>query len=660
VSLTILGLAVLLGGGAIALLVSRSRTAASSIGATTAVLGCGLLGLAVVEVLAAGLSASISWSWSMPGGHFGLRLDALSALFLIPILVLGALSAVYALGSLEGTGEPVARGLHWLWFNLLIACMALVVLAQNGVLFLLAWEGMAISSYFLVNQEFERKEVRSAGFTYLVATHLGTAALLVLFTVLGVGSGSFEFSTWHAGPAQAGVLFLLALVGFGSKAGIAPLHVWLPEAHPSAPSHVSALMSGAMIKTGVYGLLRFLALLGPPAAWWGHLLIVLGLLSGLLGVLFALAQHDLKRLLAYHSVENIGIILLGVGLGVLGWATHREALAVLGFAGALLHVVNHALFKGLLFLGAGSVLHATGTREMDSLGGLLKRMPWTGLCFLVGAAAICALPPLNGFASEFLIYMGALHGTGAASISVAATTTFSMALLALIGGLAVACFTKAVGIVFLGNGRSSYVSEAHEAPAAMCWPMAVLAGACVAVGVFAGPLVRGLPRAVHSISGVSLQAASQQLGPVADSLGSIAEVGLGIAAAALLLALLRRMMQSRRPPRREQTWSCGYANPTPRMQYTSSSFAQPLVDLVSPFLRTERSEPRLASFFTVKSSFSSHTPDLFRRWLFEPSFRAVARGASLARGLQSGSTSLYVFYMVLTLAFLLFYAGRGS
>jgi len=660
VSLPTLGLAVLAAGGALALLLSRSRSAASSMGAGAAVLGCGLLGLAVARVLAGGLTASVSWSWSMPGGRFSLGLDPLSAIFLIPILVLGSLSAVYALGYLEDTGSPVARGLHWLWFDLLIASMALVVLAENGVLFLLAWEGMAISSYFLVNEEFERKEVRAAGFTYLVATHLGTAALLVLFTVLGVQAGSFEFSTWHAGPAHAGMLFLLALVGFGSKAGIAPLHVWLPEAHPSAPSHVSAVMSGAMIKTGIYGLLRFLAFLGPPSAWWGHLLIALGLLSGLLGVLFALAQHDLKRLLAYHSVENIGIILLGVGLGVLGWATHANALAVLGFGGALLHVVNHALFKGLLFLGAGSVLHATGTREMDHLGGLLQRMPWTGLCFLVGAAAICALPPLNGFASEFLIYMGALHGTGAASIAVASTTTLSMALLALIGGLAVACFTKAVGSVFLGVDRGPHAARAHEVTAAMRWPMAVLAGACVAVGLFAGPLVRTLPGAIHSVARLPLGVATRELAPVADSLVSIAELGVGVAAAALLFVLLRRVLLRHRPIRREPTWGCGYANPTARMQYTSSSFAQPLVDLVSPLLRTQRREPQLVGLFPVKSSFSSETPDLFRRSLFDPIFRAVARAARLARGLQSGSTHLYVFYMVLTLAALLYYAARSA
>ena len=368
--------------------------------------------------------------------------------------------------------------------------MLLVVVARNGVLFLMSWELMSLASFFLVTLEDEKESVRRAGWIYLVAMHLGTAFLLALFLLLGKNAGSLDFERLSTAAAPSGVFFLLAVIGFGTKAGFIPMHVWLPEAHPAAPSHVSAVMSGVMIKTGIYGLLRMLTLLGPPPAWWGWTLVAIGVVSGILGVLYALSQHDLKRLLAYHSVENIGIIALGLGVGVLGISYQNPTMAALGLTGGLLHVVNHAVFKSLLFLGAGSVLHATGTGELDRLGGLLKRMPVTGATFLIGAAAISGLPPLNGFVSEFLIYLGAIAGLGSQAHIAPAWPLMSVLVvggLALIGGLAAACFTKAFGIVFLGEPRSGEAAHAHEAGAAMRWPMVVLAGLCVLIGL-AAPL----------------------------------------------------------------------------------------------------------------------------------------------------------------------------
>ena len=368
--------------------------------------------------------------------------------------------------------------------------MLLVVVARNGVLFLMSWELMSLASFFLVTLEDEKESVRRAGWIYLVAMHLGTAFLLAMFLLLGKNAGSLDFERLSTAAAPSGVFFLLAVIGFGTKAGFIPMHVWLPEAHPAAPSHVSAVMSGVMIKTGIYGLLRMLTLLGPPPAWWGWTLVAIGVVSGILGVLYALSQHDLKRLLAYHSVENIGIIAMGLGVGVLGISYENPTMAALGFTGGLLHVVNHAVFKSLLFLGAGSVLHATGTGELDRLGGLLKRMPVTGATFLIGAAAISGLPPLNGFVSEFLIYLGAVAGLGSQAHIAPAWPLMSVLVvggLALIGGLAAACFTKAFGIVFLGEPRSDEAAHAHEAGAAMRWPMVVLAGLCVLIGL-AAPL----------------------------------------------------------------------------------------------------------------------------------------------------------------------------
>ena len=409
------GMALLVVSALAALLTRRFPKACTLLGAGGAVAGCALALLPAARGLC-GAAVSIRYPWSLPGGTFYAEIDSLSAFFLIPALGLPLVSAIYGGKYMMAYAGKKSLGASWFFYNLLAAGMAMSIVARNAVLFLMAWETMALASFFLVTFENEKPEAREAGWIYLVATHIGTAFLLVFFLL--PGGESLDFDRFNPG-AHPGLLFLLALVGFGTKAGFMPLHVWLPEAHPAAPSHVSAVMSGAMIKTGIYGLLRALMLLGQPPAWWGWVLVVIGISSGVLGVLFALAQHDLKRLLAYHSVENIGIIALGLGAGLLGVSYHSPVLAVLGFGGGLLHVLNHALFKGLLFLGAGSVAHGTGTREIDRLGGLLKRMPWTGITFLVGAAAISGLPPLNGFISEFLIYLGAfgaIQGTPAESI----------------------------------------------------------------------------------------------------------------------------------------------------------------------------------------------------------------------------------------------------
>ena len=489
--LILLAVSILVLSGFLALLLGRQARRATVIGVGGAVLGC-LIGLVpTISALWTGRVETFSCAWQVPLGSFFVQMDALSAFFLLPILGLSIVAALYGGQYLMAYRSRKDLGAAWFFFNLLVASMVMVALARNGVLFLLAWEIMSLASFFLVTFEDEKESVRQAGWTYLVATHLGTAFLLVLFLVLGRQAGSLDFDRFVAASASispvAGVVFLLALIGFGTKAGFMPLHVWLPEAHPAAPSHVSALMSGVMIKTGIYGLLRTLTFLGQPESWWGWVLIGIGLTSGLGGVLFALAQHDLKRLLAYHSVENIGIIALGLGAGVLGLALNQPALAVLGLAGGLLHVLNHALFKGLLFLGAGAVIQATGTRDIDHLGGLIRRMPWTAAMFLTGSLAICGLPPLNGFVSEFLIYVGAFEGIGLPGVSVWGAAT--IAGLAMIGGLAVACFTKAFGIVFLGEPRSDQARHGHEVGWVMLAPMAVLALGCVAVGFLAPQVV---------------------------------------------------------------------------------------------------------------------------------------------------------------------------
>jgi formate hydrogenlyase subunit 3/multisubunit Na+/H+ antiporter MnhD subunit len=582
-------------------------------------------------------------------------LDPLSGLFLLPTLLLSALAAVYGVEYLRPMRGERPLGVAWCAFNLLVASMGLTLVAQNGVLFLVAWESMALASFLLVTFEGEKREVRRAGWTYLVATHLGTAALLAMFALLSGAAGSFEFAEFvraaTISPGLPDLVFLLAVVGFGTKAGFMPLHIWLPEAHPAAPSHVSAVMSGVMIKTGIYGLIRLVLLLPPPPAWWGWLLVGIGVTSGVLGVLFALAQHDLKRLLAYHSVENIGIIALGLGLGLLGSATGKPALAVLGVAGGLLHVLNHALFKGLLFLGAGSVLHGAGTREIDHLGGLLRRMPWTGASFLVGAVAISGLPPLNGFVSEFLIYAAAFRGSLEANglVGTIAPALSSVAALALIGGLATACFTKAFGIVFLGEPRSRHAAEAHEAGVGMRLPMLLLAAACALLGLWPAAALSLVTPAVRLVVRQPAPLVASALTGAGEALGMVAGGVAILLACLLVLALLRHRLLRRRPVEATVTWDCGYARPTARMQYTASSFAQPLTALFHLVLRTRTRLTPPVGLFPVPGALSTETPDTFREGLFRPVFAGLERALSRLRMLQQGRIQLYILYVVLTL-----------
>jgi len=611
--------------------------------------------MCVAAVLGAGASARVLWGsggfairlpWHEPLASLALRLDPLSALFLVPIL------AVPALGSIYGLSYWPQAELGWkavrlqLFFGLVTGAMALVLLADNALLFLVGWEVMAVAGFALVRGDDERPEALRASWVYLAAAHVGAFALLALFSIVGGARGSFDFAEWKGLPAAGGAsLYALALVGFGLKAGLVPLHFWLPGAHAAAPSHVSAVMSGVLLKTGIYGLLRTLGFFDAPPASWGLVLLALGAISGVLGVGVALAQHDLKRLLAYHSVENIGIIAMGAGIALVGRSRGDAALVALGLAGGLLHVVNHALFKSLLFLGAGSVQHAAGTRDLEHLGGLARAMPFTSFFFLVGAAAISGLPPLNGFASEWLIAVGSLTGLDLPRGDRVAYVALAAPVLAFIGGLAAACFAKVHGTAFLGNARSSKASRAHESPAPMIFPMAVLAAACLAIGLGPSLLLPALARVSSDWAGLP---ASQTL--AASAVGSAGWVG-GMAAALLLaaglLALGRtRLLRGRATPPGE-TWGCGYSAPSARMEYTGSSFAQILVEGFRWVLlpRVELSHPR--GLFPRSARFRTDVPDVVLDRAIEPAVQACETAARGLRGLAPGRIH---FYAVLVLA----------
>lgn len=615
--------------------------------------GCAVAAASAVRVLAGWSVADVHVSIPAPSGPWVFGLDRLSAAFLLVILGPGLASALYGVRALgdakDRRGVATARAL----FAIELAALALVVLARAVVPFLVAWEVMAVLAYFLVTFDNERAEVRRAGWVYLVATHIGTLALIALFASwASVGGGlTFDALASRVGslPARGALVLCLALFGFGLKAGLVPLHFWLPDAHASAPSHVSALMSGVVIKMGIYGLIRVISLLGAPPAWWGWLVLVSGVLSGVLGVLWALAQHDLKRLLAYHSVENIGIILIGLGTGALGVAYGVPLVAILGFAGAVLHTVNHALFKSLLFLGAGATAHATGTRMMDRLGGLGRRMPFTWVSFLIGSVAIVGLPPLNGFVSEWVVYLGLLHGgTSSGSIRL---ILFGVAGLAIIGGLALACFAKVCGIVFLGVPRSDAAVRGHEVSAGMLGPMFGLAGTCAFIGLAPGLAVGPALVVGGSIARMSLPASGS------DILGASVRLGLWSLALVVLLApgiVAWAAVRRRRPIARAETWGCGYALQNARMQYTASSFAAPLLAAYGPLAGVD--ETRAPG----GGAFHTHASELVLDRAILPAWTAVRRLLGRLRPLQHGRLWVYLLYVISILLLLLLYLALGA
>lgn len=525
--------------------------------------------------------------------------------------------------------------------------MVLVLLSADAVPFLMGWEAMAAASFVLVVFEHEKPQVRKAGLIYLVAGGCGALFLLFMFALLSPSSGSLVFSSLaRPAGAAASAAFMCAVLGFGLKAGFIPLHIWLPEAHPAAPSHVSAVMSGVMIKMGVYGLLRVLAILGAPPSWWGGLLIAVGAVSAAAGVLFAMAQHDLKRLLAWSSIENIGIITMGIGLGLLGRALSNPSLAALGYGGALLHVVNHAFFKGLLFMSAGSVLHSAGTAELEALGGLLKKMPFTAFFFFFGSAAACALPPLNGFTGEFLIYLGAFKNSGAAEPA-AFPALIAIASLAATGALACAAFAKAGGSVFLGEPRSNRFEKLHDAGPLMKASMALLAALCAALGLCSPLLLRPLAGAVTPLS-VPFPLLDAGANMLYVSAGALALIALAVCAWAFRSALSRG-----RAPARGVTWDCGYAAPTARMQYGASAFTQPLTDFFQPLLRKARAYPAITEYFPGAASFSTEARAVFYNHLYAPVGAQLKRLAFRYTWLQHGQLQLYLLYIVIALMALL-------
>jgi hydrogenase-4 component B len=598
-----------------------------------------------------------TWSleWGLPFGPCELVIDPLSAFFLLPVFLVSAAGSLFAVGYWPAAEHRATeRGLTF-FYGLLASSMAILLMARNGVFFIMVWEVMALSAYFLLVTEHEREEVRRAGIVYLIATHTGTAALFVYFSLLAAQTGSFMLpaaGSLSALSPFASVLVLAAFIGFGAKAGIMPLHIWLPSAHANAPSHVSAVMSGVMLKMGLYGIFRTLTFFHDPPLLWGAVLTVCGITSALLGIAFAVAQRDLKRLLACSSIENIGIITTGLGVALLGVSSHNTALVYLGMAGALLHILNHSFFKPLLFLGSGAIIHATGTREMNLMGGLGKGMPRTALLFMVGSVAICGIPPLNGFVSEFLLYFGFFSQLKANSLLY---LVFLAPLLALVGGLAVIAFTKLYSSVFLGTSRSSAAAHPHEAGVSMLAPMAFFALLCLLIGVVPQLALSLVSPAIATFyPALTSSTVSAGYGAI---LGKLSLAGVLLLTAAVVVTLLWRWRLGRAPVSSAPTWGCGYQRGTARMQYGGTGFSELAVSVFNGIMRQRVERPLLTGLFPGVARCSDVPTETLLERIIVPLFSLAGVSFAFLRRMQHGLMHVYMMYIFATLFILMLWAN---
>lgn len=581
----LLSLPVLLAGAALAVGL-RSNRAAALVAIVTQAVASMLVLAGVVPLLAGGSSLELTWAWPLPIGAIAFRVDALGAFFLSWSLPMTLVGTVYAVGYLRPYFTKGRHGgPHYALLNVVAASFVLIYATQNALVFLLGWEIAAVAAWLLVIWDYHNQKIRFAGFNYLVSTHVGLFVLVAAFMLLHNKTSSMDFvafGTFLSRPSPArGTIFLLLATSFALKSAFFPFHTWLPRAHSAAPAHVSALMSGVIHKAGLFAFLRFTLLMGRPDEWMGWSVLGFGALSAFFGVIYACTQRDLKRLLGYSSTENVGIAALGFGVGYVGWSAGVPSLVVCGFAGGLLHIFNHALFKCLLFFAAGGVYRATHTVDIERLGGLAKRMPRTAILFLLGGLAISSLPPLNGFVSEFIIYSGLFSG---AAPSVWGNVAFisAAALLAFVGGVSALAMTRAFGVAFLGQPRDLSLPVAEDPPLTMVGTMAVHAAGAVALGL-APELGVGLIRGA-----VGLFPLAGDIDATLRPLASMVWAGRALAIVLLVVGLVRGIRG--RTARRSVTWGCGYTAATARMQYTGSSFTEPFARIFEAFLPVLRRE----------------------------------------------------------------------
>ncbi|MBE0523306.1 MAG: hydrogenase 4 subunit B [Methanosarcinales archaeon] len=618
----------------------------------------------------------IIFSWSVMLGNtfvlnlpgtsilkFGVSIDKLSAFFILVISITSLAVSIYSIGYVKEYFGKKDIGYLGLLYNMFILSMILVVSASNAVMFLIVWELMSVISYFLVIYEHEKPETRRAGLIYIIMTHIGTGFIILSFLILAGASGSFNFESFQGAgellPSSfKDMVFLFALIGFGTKAGIVPLHIWLPYAHPAAPSNVSALMSGVMIKTAIYMLIRVcFDFLGADVLWWGVLLLIVACISSLLGVMYALMEHDIKRLLAYHSVENIGIILIGVSLAMIFMSSGHPDLAAFGLIAGLYHLINHAMFKSLLFLGAGSIIYSTHTKDIEALGGLIKKMPWTALFFLIGAVSISALPPLNGFVSEWLMFHAQLLSINLTNNMVTILVLSSGAALALTSALAAACFVKAFGISFLALPRTEHAESAKEVPISMLAGMGILSFMCIVLGISAFYVVGILDSVSAPIIGTSIASqitSNLSIATIPSFGGSISTTW--IALLIILLILIPIILLRSNRTSKYETWGCGQPESTARNEYTATAFSKPIRMWLGNIYRPHREIHTTYSnsqFFKTSFKFESHIEQVFEQYLYDPLVEFILSISRRLKIIQIGSIHAYLAYIFVVLVLLL-------
>jgi formate hydrogenlyase subunit 3/multisubunit Na+/H+ antiporter MnhD subunit len=596
-----------------------------------------------------GSTLTVTFGMPFPGSIPEFIIDRLTAFFIVVINITVLVGLLYSKGYLKQyyTSKNSLRfSIHYFSYLWLYLSMLMVVMIRDGLSFLIVWEVMALSSFLLVIFDAEDTSVMKTGISYLIQMHAGMFFLLIAFLIVGKETGEMSFASlavYFSGHSNI-LLFILFFIGFGIKAGFIPLHTWLPQAHPAAPSHVSGVMSGVMIKMGIYGILRVLMSVQHDLIVIGLIILAVSVLSGIMGVMMAIVQHDLKKLLAYHSIENIGIIGIGTGLGIIGIGTGNNVLSLLGLSGALLHVLNHSLFKSLLFFNAGSVYNATHTRNTEQLGGLMKNMPYTSVLFLIGSLAICGLPPFNGFISEFLIYSGMFKSLTSSGLYQSIVILGSIVSLALIGGLAIFCFTKAFGIVFLGEARSEKASQAAEVEKSMIYPQFITVALIILIGIasslFVSPVFK-IITAGFNLPETELLTTSY----ITDLSGISIASGIFVMIVAILL-IYRRYHLSTKVVSGGPTWGCGYTAPSPEQQYTSTSYAYNFNHLAKPVLHTKKIMDEIGEgeIFPRQRSFRSESEDVYKKYLIDKPVDLVSGLLKRIAVMQTGRIQDYILY----------------
>ena len=580
---------------------------------------------------------------------FSQPLNGLSLWFMAIFTIVFACGAIYGSGYMKHySGRALRNSLHWINYVVAYISMMLLCVVENSIAFLVSWEIMALSSFFLVIYESEKPETIKAGINFFIQSHISVVLLTAGFMMIAAKTGSYSFSAIprYCAENDGMAAFLLLFAGFAVKAGFVPFHTWLPYAHPAAPAHISGVMSGVIIKIGIFGILRMITWFSIDFVTAGSIILAVSAISGLYGVMMAILQHNLKKLLAYHSIENIGIIGMGIGLGCIGAGNGNAILASLGFAGALLHTLNHALFKSVLFFCSGNVYHGTHTLDIEKLGGLAKKMPWTAALFLIASIAICGLPPMNGFISEFLIYSGLFGWMQGAELGVTTGAVFSILALVMIGGLAILCFTKAFGIIFLGSPRTEI--DAHEMEPCRIVPLVIEALIMLSIGIF--------PSFYANLAGSALDCfpygSSNALSATTD-LGFVGLAGLAFLLLAGLIYVAKSRHNTRRAVSEGPTWSCGYTEGTPRIQYTATSFVKTYVQLFSFILGNKREQEVPTAIFPASGHFESESYDKLESNLIDKPLTAYRRVTDRFSFLQNGKMQFYVLYGIIFIIFTL-------